>query len=197
MTHTWDPAALPDVRRRARSPLRRPARPRRRERRRRPSSTSAAVPATSPGCSPSAGPSARVTGLDSSPEMIAAARAEWRGRRHRVGASPTCATGVPAEPVDVLVSNATLQWVPDHLALLPRLVGAGRARAVGSRSRCPATSTSRATPSAPRSRRGRRTPPSPRDVAVPVEPRPARLLRGAGRRSGCESMRGRRPTCTC
>ncbi len=28
------------------------------------------------------------------------------------------------EPVDVLVSNATLQWVPDHLDLLPRFVAA-------------------------------------------------------------------------
>ena len=28
------------------------------------------------------------------------------------------------QPVDVLVSNATLQWVPGHLDLLPRLVGA-------------------------------------------------------------------------
>ena len=32
----------------------------------------------------------------------------------------------PAEPVDVLVSNATLQWVPGHLDLLPRLVDAVR-----------------------------------------------------------------------
>jgi trans-aconitate 2-methyltransferase len=30
----------------------------------------------------------------------------------------------PASPVDVLVSNATLQWVPGHLDLLPRLVSA-------------------------------------------------------------------------
>ena len=29
----------------------------------------------------------------------------------------------PPEPVDVLVSNATLQWVPGHLAVLDRLVG--------------------------------------------------------------------------
>jgi trans-aconitate 2-methyltransferase len=28
----------------------------------------------------------------------------------------------PAAPVDVLVSNATLQWVPGHLDMLPRLV---------------------------------------------------------------------------
>ncbi len=32
----------------------------------------------------------------------------------------------PAEPVDVIVSNATLQWVPDHLALLRDLVAALR-----------------------------------------------------------------------
>lgn len=63
-------------------------------------------------------PGAHVVGVDSSPEMVAAARAvdridvvqadvrEWK----------------PARPVDVLVSNAMLHWVPDHLALLPRLV---------------------------------------------------------------------------
>ena len=32
----------------------------------------------------------------------------------------------PDQPVDVLLSNATLQWVPGHLALLPRLVSAVR-----------------------------------------------------------------------
>jgi trans-aconitate 2-methyltransferase len=66
-------------------------------------------------------PEAHVVGLDSSPEMIAEARSlgqrvdyavadlrEWR----------------PTAPVDVLVSNATLQWVPGHLELLPSLVEA-------------------------------------------------------------------------
>jgi trans-aconitate 2-methyltransferase len=65
-------------------------------------------------------PNARVVGVDSSEEMVAAAREvddievvhadlrEWH----------------PDRAVDVLVSNATLQWVPDHLDLLPRLVGA-------------------------------------------------------------------------
>jgi len=33
----------------------------------------------------------------------------------------------PAEPVDVLVTNATLQWVPGHLDLLPQLTSYIRA----------------------------------------------------------------------
>ena len=42
----------------------------------------------------------------------------------RLTPSPTCATGEPERPVDVLVTNATLQWVPGHLELLPSLVAA-------------------------------------------------------------------------
>ena len=89
------------------------------------SSTWAAVRATSPGTWPPAGRSARVEGIDSSPEMIAQAVAA--GPDPRV----TFAVGdlrdwQPAEQVDVLVSNATLQWVPGHLDLLPRLVDAVR-----------------------------------------------------------------------
>jgi trans-aconitate 2-methyltransferase len=71
-------------------------------------------------------PDAHVTGVDSSPEMIAAAR-DAAVRDHE--AAPRIEFEVadlrdwsPAEPVDVLVSNATLQWVPGHLDLLPRLV---------------------------------------------------------------------------
>ena len=64
-------------------------------------------------------PAARVNGVDSSASMVERAEPgerltfevadlrDWRAR----------------EPVDVLVSNATLQWVPGHLDLLPRLVG--------------------------------------------------------------------------
>ncbi|MFI0424190.1 trans-aconitate 2-methyltransferase [Spongiactinospora sp. 9N601] len=67
-------------------------------------------------------PDAEVHGFDSSPAMIGKARShahdrlafevadlrEWRPRR----------------PVDVLVSNAVLQWLPDHRELLPAWVAA-------------------------------------------------------------------------
>jgi trans-aconitate 2-methyltransferase len=65
-------------------------------------------------------PEAEVEGLDSSPEMIGRARgAGIEGVRFEVA---DLRSWRPAEPVDVLVSNATLQWVPGHLDLLPRLV---------------------------------------------------------------------------
>jgi len=66
-------------------------------------------------------PDARVVGVDSSADMLAAAE-------HEEGEEPVelvlgdVRTWRPPEPVDVLVSNATLQWVPGHLDLLPALV---------------------------------------------------------------------------
>ena len=66
-------------------------------------------------------PRATVHGLDSSPEMIETAERE-HGKdqvRFEVG---DLRDWRPAEPVDVLVCNATLQWVPDHVALLPGLL---------------------------------------------------------------------------
>ncbi len=67
-------------------------------------------------------PTATVHGIDSSPAMIEKARA------HR-GAALTfevadLRTWRPPVPVDVMVSNAVLQWVPEHRDLLPRLVRA-------------------------------------------------------------------------
>ena len=65
-------------------------------------------------------PGARIIGLDSSSDMIEAARKripdiafevadirEWR----------------PKEPLDVILANAALQWVPDHETLFPALIG--------------------------------------------------------------------------
>jgi len=64
-------------------------------------------------------PSADVLGVDSSPEMVARAdRVE--GIRVEQG---DVRTWRPAGLVDVLFSNATYQWVPGHLDLLPDLVG--------------------------------------------------------------------------
>jgi trans-aconitate 2-methyltransferase len=64
-------------------------------------------------------PEARIVGLDSSPDMIEAARKrlpdvafevadirEWR----------------PKEPLDVILANAVLQWIPDHQTLFPTLM---------------------------------------------------------------------------
>ncbi|MEE1620188.1 trans-aconitate 2-methyltransferase [Zafaria sp. Z1313] len=76
-------------------------------------------------------PGARVEGLDSSPEMIREALA-----RH--ASSPDLASGrlgfaladaaswIPDEDVDVLVSNAMLQWIPDHARLVERWLDALR-----------------------------------------------------------------------
>ncbi len=65
-------------------------------------------------------PQAHIVGLDSSPDMIQAARKrlpsvafevadirEWRAK----------------EPLDVILANAVLQWIPDHETLLPALIG--------------------------------------------------------------------------
>ncbi len=66
-------------------------------------------------------PDAHVVGLDSSREMIEKAR----GLGQRVDYDVAdLRDWRPERPVDVLVSNATLQWVPAHLELLPSLVAA-------------------------------------------------------------------------
>ncbi len=67
-------------------------------------------------------PGAEVLGVDSSPAMLerAAPLASTRLRFEHADV----ARWRPAAPVDVLVTNATLQWVPGHLDLLRRWVGA-------------------------------------------------------------------------
>lgn len=65
-------------------------------------------------------PASMVIGIDSSPEMIERAVADrHEGVRFEVG---DVQTWHPDGPVDVIVSNAVLQWVPGHLDIFPRLV---------------------------------------------------------------------------
>jgi len=63
-------------------------------------------------------PAARLLGVDSSEDMLAHARqsgvpAQWQ--------LADVAGWEPAESFDVVYTSATLQWIPDHAALLPRL----------------------------------------------------------------------------
>lgn len=64
-------------------------------------------------------PQARVRGLDSSVEMIEQARRDVPDVTFEVADLRAWAAG--EEQVDLLVSNAVLQWVPGHLQLLPGL----------------------------------------------------------------------------
>jgi trans-aconitate 2-methyltransferase len=66
-------------------------------------------------------PEARVTGVDSSEAMIAEATRRQVPDRVRFEQADL-AEWAPSAPVDVIVSNAALQWLPDHATLLSRLV---------------------------------------------------------------------------
>jgi trans-aconitate 2-methyltransferase len=68
-------------------------------------------------------PEADVVGVDSSAEMIQRAQASGPDRvRFRLGDVRTWPAEAPADGVDVLTANATFQWVPAHLDLMPALV---------------------------------------------------------------------------
>lgn len=64
-------------------------------------------------------PAAEITALDASAEMVAAARA--RGVAARLA---DVVDWVPEPDTDVVITNAVLQWVPEHLDLLPRWLSA-------------------------------------------------------------------------
>lgn len=63
-------------------------------------------------------PNAEVTGLDLSPDMIAKARKRLPEVAFIQG---DIAGWTPEMPPDLIYSNATLQWLPGHEALFPRL----------------------------------------------------------------------------
>jgi trans-aconitate 2-methyltransferase len=64
-------------------------------------------------------PDADIVGIDSSPDMIEAARKRLPGVRFEI---EDIAAWRSSGPFDVILANASLQWVPDHAALLPALV---------------------------------------------------------------------------
>ena len=65
-------------------------------------------------------PQAKVEGVDSSPQMIDAAKKSGVAANFILA---DLASWKPDAPYDVVFSNATYQWLPDHRALLPRLMG--------------------------------------------------------------------------
>ena len=65
-------------------------------------------------------PEARITGMDSSEEMLVSARARLPGLNFELA---DIATWRPDQVFDVILANASLQWVPDHATLYPHLVG--------------------------------------------------------------------------
>ena len=74
-------------------------------------------------------PRARVSGFDSSPDMIAAARKRLPKLRFAlldieawIGAEKVGVCGAESGSIDMILANAVLHWVPDHAALFPALV---------------------------------------------------------------------------
>jgi trans-aconitate 2-methyltransferase len=66
-------------------------------------------------------PEARVIGVDSSPDMLAKARQSYRQAQF---IEDDVARWQPEKRADLLFANAVFQWVPDHLAVLCRLLKA-------------------------------------------------------------------------
>lgn len=66
-------------------------------------------------------PAAQVTGLDSSPNMLAEAQKRLPTASF---AEADATTWTPAPGTDLVFANAIYQWVPDHLTQLPRVLAA-------------------------------------------------------------------------
>jgi len=64
-------------------------------------------------------PEARVTGMDSSDDMLVSARARLPMLNFELA---DIATWNPDQAFDVILANASLQWLPDHATLYPHLV---------------------------------------------------------------------------
>lgn len=64
-------------------------------------------------------PEAKVFGFDTSPDMIEQARRRLPGVDFQLA---DARDWMPHEPVDVIFANAVFQWLPDHQAVLARLM---------------------------------------------------------------------------
>jgi len=67
-------------------------------------------------------PDGQITALDSSPEMLARAKAE-HGELNVAWRQADVRDWAAAEPQDLIYSNAVLHWVDNHETLFPRLLG--------------------------------------------------------------------------
>ena len=65
-------------------------------------------------------PQAQIIGVDNSPEMLTKARMTLPALRFE---ETDLNNWLPAPDADVLYSNATFQWLPNHLAVLQKLLG--------------------------------------------------------------------------
>lgn len=65
-------------------------------------------------------PAASITGIDDSAEMLAQAA---RAFREATWLRQSVADWAPAQPADLIFSNAALHWLPQHEQLFPRLQG--------------------------------------------------------------------------
>jgi trans-aconitate 2-methyltransferase len=72
-------------------------------------------------------PHADILGLDNSPAMLEAARQRLPGARFEAA---DAAVWTPGPDVDLVFANAAYQWVPGHLAQLPRVLAALKPGAV-------------------------------------------------------------------
>ncbi len=68
-------------------------------------------------------PRARIVGVDNSPTMLAKARTAVGDDERYSFVEADLATWQPDAPVDVVYSNAALQWLDDHARLFPRVAG--------------------------------------------------------------------------